>query len=306
MAPSLTLLQLVRQVSGELGLGQPTVVIGSANNQTLQFLALAQRLVKDLVREHDWQRLVRTHVFQTTASLTVSADTVEGSTTLTVPDVSALGFRRVISGEGIAPFTEWDDTPSATEVVMDMPATATGTIDATFYQNNYALPEGFDRMLADTNWDRSNHWRNMGPKTSQEWQTLQGGIIATGPRERFRIRKNLVYLWPPPSTVMNIAFEYVSRYAIAADNDQTNEGVQTEFELDTDAALFPDDLMIAGLKYYFLKAKKLDFAGEMAEYAEILAVRKSQDEPTGSRSLAPNFAPDLIGPGSIPEGNWSL
>ena len=47
-----TLLQLVDQVSGELGLSQPTAVIGSTNNQTVQLLALAQRLGKDLVRDY--------------------------------------------------------------------------------------------------------------------------------------------------------------------------------------------------------------------------------------------------------------
>ena len=44
---SYTLLELVDQVSGELGLVQPTTVIGSATNQTQQFLALAQRLGKE-------------------------------------------------------------------------------------------------------------------------------------------------------------------------------------------------------------------------------------------------------------------
>ena len=55
---SYTLLQLVDQVSGELGLTQPAAVIGSSNNQTIQLLALAQRLGKDLVRDYEWQRLV--------------------------------------------------------------------------------------------------------------------------------------------------------------------------------------------------------------------------------------------------------
>ena len=45
---SYTLLQLVDQVSGELGLTQPAAVIGSSNNQTIQLLALAQRLGKGL------------------------------------------------------------------------------------------------------------------------------------------------------------------------------------------------------------------------------------------------------------------
>ena len=41
---SYTLLQLVDQMSAELGLTQPAAVIGSSNNQTIQILALANRL----------------------------------------------------------------------------------------------------------------------------------------------------------------------------------------------------------------------------------------------------------------------
>ena len=56
---SYTLLQLVDQMSAELGLTQPPSVIGSSNNQTIQILALANRLGKDLVRDYEWQRLVQ-------------------------------------------------------------------------------------------------------------------------------------------------------------------------------------------------------------------------------------------------------
>jgi hypothetical protein len=67
---SYTLLQLVDQVSGELGLTQPTSVIGSSNNQTIQLLSLAQRLGKDLVRDYEWQRLVQAYIWQTQNAVT--------------------------------------------------------------------------------------------------------------------------------------------------------------------------------------------------------------------------------------------
>jgi hypothetical protein len=58
----------------------------------------------------------------------------------------------------------------------------------TFAKQDYdPMPGGYDRMISDTNWDRTDHWRNLGPKSSQDWQFLQGGIISIGPRERFRI-----------------------------------------------------------------------------------------------------------------------
>ena len=77
------LLQLVDQVSGELGLSQPAAVIGSTNNQTVQLLALAQRLGKDLVREYEWQRLVKAYVLQTTAGISTTGTITAGSKVIT-------------------------------------------------------------------------------------------------------------------------------------------------------------------------------------------------------------------------------
>ena len=64
---------------------------------------------------------------------------------------------------------------------MTMPATADGSgITLTFAKQDYSLPSDYARMVSDTNWDRTNHWRNLGTKSSQEWQWLQGGVISIG------------------------------------------------------------------------------------------------------------------------------
>jgi hypothetical protein len=69
---SYTLLQLVDQMSAELGLTQPPSVIGSSNNQTIQILALANRLGKDLVRDYEWQRLVQAYIWQTQVAVSTT------------------------------------------------------------------------------------------------------------------------------------------------------------------------------------------------------------------------------------------
>ncbi len=305
-----TLLQLVDQVSGELGLGQPTVVMGSTNNQTMQLRALAQRLGKDLARDFEWNRLVKAYIFQTTAATTCTANLVSGSAivTNTSVDASFLYLQTVITGTGVAPYAEILTIESVSQFTMTMPATTSGTgVTLTFATQDYALPSDFDRMVEDTNWDRTNHWRNLGPKSSQEWQTLQGGLISTGPRERFRIYNNKLRIFPAVTTVYNIAYEYVSTNWVYNPGEQSAAQTivtRAQFAEDSDKFIYPDNLMAAGLKYYFLKAKKLDFAVEMAEFDNILSQCKAQDQPQGVKSLAPIFTPELIGPWSVPEGNW--
>jgi hypothetical protein len=299
-----TLLQLVDQVSGELGLSQPAAVIGSTNNQTVQLLALAQRLGKDLVREFEWQRLVKAYVLQTTAGISTTGTITAGSKVITSMGTTVgLEVGNVVTGTGQAPYAEILTIDSGTQVTLNTPvATSTAAVSMTFAKQDYAMPTDFDRMISDTNWDRTNHWRNLGTKTSQEWQWLQGGIISVGPRERYRIYNNRLRIFQALTSIYTFAFEYVSNYWVMSSG--ATQGDKGAYSVDTDTAVFPDDLMLAGLKFYFLKAKKLDYAIELGEFTRALSYTKAQDVPVPAQSLAPIGMNPLVGPWSVQDGNW--
>ena len=301
---SYTLLELVDQVSGELGLVQPTVVIGSTNNQTIQLLSLAQRLGKDLVRDFEWQRLVQAYIWQTQPAVSTTGNITAGSTIITnIPSTAALQVGNVITGTGQTPYAEILTIDSANQVTLNAPVTtSTASVSMTFAKQDYALPAGYDRMISDTNWDRTDHWRNLGTKSSQDWQFLQGGIISIGPRERYRIYNNKFRIFQALTTVYNFSFEYVSNYWVCASG--SDQGSKNAFTLDTDTCIFPDDLMMAGLKFYFLKAKKLDYGIELGEFTRALSYCKAQDVPVPSMSLAPVGMNQLVGPWSVQDGNW--
>jgi hypothetical protein len=298
------LLQLVDQVSGELGLSQPAAVIGSTNNQTVQLLALAQRLGKDLVREFEWQRLVKAYVLQTTAGISTTGTITAGSKVITaIPSTAALEVGNVVTGTGQAPYAEILTIDSSTQVTLNTPvATSTAAVSMTFAKQDYAMPTDFDRMISDTNWDRTNHWRNLGTKTSQEWQWLQGGIISVGPRERYRIYNNRLRIFQALTSIYTFAFEYVSNYWVMSTG--ATAGDKGAYTADSDTTIFPDDLMLAGLKFYFLKAKKLDYAVELGEFMRALSYTKAQDVPVPAQSLAPIGMNPLVGPWSVQDGNW--
>jgi hypothetical protein len=172
----------------------------------------------------------------------------------------------------------------------------------TFAKQDYDLPGGYDRMISDTNWDRTDHWRNLGTKSSQDWQFLQGGIISIGPRERYRIYNNKFRIFQALTTVYNFSFEYVSNWWVCATG--SDQGSKSAYTVDTDTSVFPDDLMLAGLKFYFLKAKKLDYGVELGEFLRTLSYCKAQDVPVSAMSLAPVGMNQLVGPWSVQDGNW--
>jgi len=301
---SYTLLQLVDQMSAELGLTQPPSVIGSSNNQTIQILALAQRLGKDLVRDYEWQRLVQAYIWQTQVAVSTTGNITAGSKVITnIPTTAALQVGNVITGTGQAPYAEILTIDSGTQVTLNTPvATSTSSVSMTFAKQDYDLPDGYDRMISDTNWDRTDHWRNLGPKSSQDWQFLQGGIISIGPRERYRIYNNKFRIFQALTTVYNFSFEYVSNYWVCATG--SDQGSKSAYTADTDTSIFPDDLMLAGLKFYFLKAKKLDYSIELGEFMRALSYCKAQDQPVSAMSLAPVGMNQLVGPWSVQDGNW--
>jgi hypothetical protein len=301
---SYTLLQLVDQMSAELGLTQPPSVIGSSNNQTVQILALANRLGKDLVRDYEWQRLVQAYIWQTQVAVSTTGNITANSKVITnIPSTAALQVGNVITGTGQAPYAEILTIDSSTQVTLNTPVTtSTASVSMTFAKQDYDLPDGYDRMISDTNWDRTDHWRNLGPKSSQDWQFLQGGIISIGPRERFRIYNNKFRIFQALTTVYNFSFEYVSNYWVCATG--SDQGSKSAYTADTDTSIFPDDLMLAGLKFYFLKAKKLDYAIELGEFMRALSYCKAQDQPVSAMSLAPVGMNQLVGPWSVQDGNW--
>jgi len=301
---SYTLLQLVDQMSAELGLTQPPSVIGSSNNQTIQILALANRLGKDLVRDFEWQRLVQAYIWQTQNAVSTTGNITANSRVITnIPSTAALQVGNVITGTGQTPYAEILTIDSSTQVTLNAPVTtSTASVSMTFAKQDYDLPDGYDRMISDTNWDRTDHWRNLGTKSSQDWQFLQGGVISIGPRERYRIYNNKFRIFQALTTVYNFSFEYVSNYWVcAAGSDQ---GSKAAYTLDTDTSIFPDDLMLAGLKFYFLKAKKLDYSIELGEFMRSLSYCKAQDVPVSAMSLAPVGMNQLVGPWSVQDGNW--
>jgi len=287
-----------------LGLTQPPSVIGSSNNQTIQILALANRLGKDLVRDFEWQRLVQAYIWQTQNAVSTTGNITANSKVITnIPSTAALQVGNVITGTGQTPYAEILTIDSSTQITLNAPVTtSTASVSMTFAKQDYDLPDGYDRMISDTNWDRTDHWRNLGTKSSQDWQFLQGGVISIGPRERYRIYNNKFRIFQALTTVYNFSFEYVSNYWVCATG--SDQGSKSAYTADTDTSIFPDDLMLAGLKFYFLKAKKLDYSIELGEFMRSLSYCKAQDVPVSAMSLAPVGMNQLVGPWSVQDGNW--
>lgn len=276
-----TLLQIIQDTCDELALDRPTAVISSNDKQVRQMLALLNRLGRDLVKQYEWQRLDK-EALLTTVQYTYTGTLTAGSNVITdLSSVAGLNTNFTVLGVGVMPFAQITSV-GATTVTMDMAATESGTVSLEFAQNKFPLPSDWDREVPQTEWNRTTRWPLLGPKSAQEWQTFKSGIVSAGPRQRFRILGNSLQINPSPPPGQMASFEYISN-AWVIGNDGTSK---TTFTADDDTCVFPDSLMLTGLKTQWKQSKGLDVTFDLGEFRALLERAKSQDKSAAKLYLS--------------------
>lgn len=297
----MNMLQIIQAATGELGIPQPNLVVGIKNTDTIQLLALLNGLGGDLQRKYIWEALCTEYRFST-QFLTATGTTTANSAAVTGLTASTgLDSTYQVLGTGINSDTYVSTLDSATQVTLSQPASASGTVTLNFCKTKYPFPADYDRLQDRTEWDRSKHWEMGGPVTAQEWQRLKSGIIATGPRIRWRIMRSFFQTWPPIANADSLGFEYISKaWAESAIGVR-----QSAFLADTDTCIYPDRLMVVGLKMRYQQAKGLGF-DFVDEYNEHLSIAFGNDSGSGTLSMAPSESSTLIGWDNIPDSGYGV
>lgn len=299
-----SMLDIIQQATGELGLPVPTSVSGSTTQDTTQQLALLNAVGNDLVREpaFNWQAL--TNEYRFTSQWTQQTGTVtNGSPVITnIPSTTAIvPGTYMVTGTGINQDTYVLSVDSATQVTLTQNSTQSGAgVLLTYAQTKYAFPADYQRIIDRTQWDKSKHWEMLGPESPQQWQWLKSGYIATGPRIRWRILGNAFQIWPAVSTSEYLGFEYVSKYWVI-DGNGVPKG---SFTADSDTCLFDTRLMVAGLKLKYWGIKGFETQLLEDEYTDMLAAIKGEEQGAPMLSMAPRLSSVLLGPENIPDSNY--
>ena len=169
--------------------------------------------------------------------------------------------------------------------------------------SQYPLPADYDRLINDTQWDRTSRWPGIGPTSSQQWQWLKGQLIASVPRYRFRILGNQFTVYPQPSAGYTYAWEYMSKNWVVAADGVT---YKARFTADDDTHLYDDRLMVCLLKSKYLAAKGLDSTIAQQEFLERLELCQSHDQMAPKLSTSTRVIDPLLGMQNVPDGNWSI
>ncbi len=302
-----TFLQLMQQAANELGIPEPSQIIGAQDEQSKQLLALAQREGKDFSvlanKNGGWQDLHKEYTFTTTV-VTQTGTTVSGSAVVTgLSDTSVLAAQTYGAyGNGIANNAIIVSIDSPTQVTLDQVATASGTVSIIFGKIAYPLPTDLEYFVQRTFWDNTYKWELLGPITAQEKQILKYGIIASGPRSKFYIRNNWMYLNPMPATDGSLfAYDYFSN----AWCDSAGGTAQQLWTADDDVYKLDEDCFIQGVKWRFLRAKGLDYTQEKVDYE--MDCQRVMSRDAGNRDLpisGGTYGARFLNDGNVPETGY--
>jgi len=294
------MLELVQQVTNELGVATPTSVAGNTNQDVIQILALMNANGYEFLRRHAWRELTKPHAFYT-QYITTTGTWTTAARTITMASTAGLDTTYQVQGTGINQNTYIVSVDSGTQVTVnqDFAASAAGAT-AYFQKIKYSLPSDYESLVPRTMWDKSKHWEMLGPEDAQQWEWLLSGYISTGPRIRWRLLGAYFQIWPGMSTAEYLGFEYRSKgWAAAADGT-----VKNSFTADTDTCIYPDRLMVNATKLKYFEAKGFDTTAMMRNYLTEMEAAKALDMSSANLSLAPRPGTVLIGYDNIPDSGY--
>lgn len=117
-------------------------------------------------------------------------------------------------------------------------------------------PDGFDRIVEETIYDRTQKIPIYGPIGPQAWQQAKA-FVPIGPVYRYRIRGGDLLFNPPATAGHECAFEYVSKNII---RDTVTGDYKPYFTADTDEFFLNSRLLLQGIRWKYKYEKGLQYA----------------------------------------------
>jgi hypothetical protein len=173
--------------------------------------------------------------------------TIIGNSNRTAVDILALAQRE---GEELSRRYLWE------EILTEH------TFSTVANQEGYTSPTDFNFMVQDSFHDRTDRAQMIGPTNPQDWQRLKASDVAVSRTYYYRFRGSQILLYPTPTSVDSLAYEYVS---LNWCQDSSGTG-QSAWAADTDTGILSEFIIRAGLRWRWKASKGLHYAEDQRSY----------------------------------------
>lgn len=167
---------------------------------------------------------------------------------------------------------------------------------------SYPLPADYSYFLDQTQWDRSNRWPLLGPKSAQEWAWMKGAQVASLPRTRWRLRGREFLIHPVPADGLTFTMEYIKKNWLMLSDGVTEGSMIVDND---DTVQYDEWLMIKFTKLKFYELKGFPTSSVQADFVRVFDTLTGKDTGAPILSMAPVVVQPYIGAHSIPDGSWS-
>ena len=141
----------------------------------------------------------------------------------------------------------------------------------------YNLPTDFDRFINNTFWNETNNEKVVGPVTPEEYRILKTDN-AGAVNDYFRIRAGQVLIYPIPSSIESMIYEYVSNLVVLSSSSVG----QSQWLADTDVPAIDAHMVRLDATWRWLKNQGRPYAEDqkiansaVAERARINGARRT-------------------------------
>lgn len=156
--------------------------------------------------------------------------------------------------------------------------------------------DNYRHILNETIWNRSKRIPLFGPRAPRVWQGFKALTFA-GPFGEYRIRGGHLLILPTPAAGDTLAFEFVTRnWLVSSDGTTYRDRIAD----DADAPLLDTEVIQAGLRWRWKRAKGLDFAEEFSGYEARVIDALARDGTKARLSLGGDALADSRIPVAIP------
>jgi hypothetical protein len=131
-----------------------------------------------------------------------------------------------------------------------------------------------------------------------QWMVLKASSVAVGTTGIFTIRDKSIYIFPGLADGTKISFLYYTMLPVVASDGTT----KAKFDNSTDTCLIPDQILLLGTVYRYLKDKDVGNWGEVEkEFDETLKQHEAQGQAPQQIDLAGGAMRNVS---NYSDGNW--